>query len=83
MGHRANKLRHNDRTTRIIIITLNCLPHLSSFSFLPLSCGRVTVSASEPGPGVKLITAGESPPLRPSTAHLKANNPLCQLTAFN
>lgn len=80
MGHCANPLRHKDRTTRIIINNNNnCLPHLSSFRFVPLSSGGVTVSASEPGPGVKLITAGEYPPVRPSTMYLQ--NPLCQLAA--
>lgn len=44
---------------------------------------RFHQSTSEPGPGAKLIKAGESPTIHPSRYAPKGQPPPCQLPAFN
>lgn len=49
----------------------------------PLGHSVFSQSTSEPGPGAKLIKAGESPTIRPSCYAPKGQPPPCQLPAFN
>lgn len=49
----------------------------------PLGHSVFSQSTSEPGPGAKLIKAGESPTIRPSRYAPKGQPPPCQLPAFN